>query len=116
MVTRQVVHGHTGDAALLPRGNGCRGAAEVVAQPRFHFDENNRVAIFGNDVDFAEPGAIPAFNNCVPAPLQLRARECFSSNSQCLTLVHEASQAGSMPRCSSGPRPEFATRCPPAAS
>ena len=46
------------DSFLFVPINGVEGSSEIFARPRFHFDENQSVALATDDVDFA-PGAAP---------------------------------------------------------
>jgi hypothetical protein len=41
----------------------------------------------GHDVDFAIPRPVPAFENCVPATVQFRARDVFTENAERLARV-----------------------------
>jgi len=83
----KVVDGHARNAPLLPAGHRSGSPAELLRHPRFDFDEHNRDAILRDDVDFAEPRSVAAFNNCVPAPLQFGAGEIFTGNSKGLTRI-----------------------------
>ena len=79
VVARQVVDGHPRDAPLLPAGHR-RGArpAEVVASPAPSPRRTRSSTRPRDDVDFAEPRAVAAFKNCVPASHQFGAREIFA--------------------------------------
>src|SRR4029077_20152839 len=64
--------------ASLERGDGFRRLAKLVPDARFHFNEHERSAIPGDDVQFANTKPIAPGNYCVPAALELRAREIFA--------------------------------------
>jgi diadenosine tetraphosphate (Ap4A) HIT family hydrolase len=64
---QQVVSSHAQHAAPLQAGHGRGAFAEGPSCARFHFHHHNRLAIAGNDVDFAEAGAVAAGKNDVPA-------------------------------------------------
>jgi hypothetical protein len=86
-VPRQEIRRHVRDAMLLPTGHRRCGPSERIAGPGLDFDEDNSAFMPCDDVDFAEAGAIPAPEYCVPAPPQLRAREIFAQLSQGLSVV-----------------------------
>src|SRR5262245_12183654 len=87
VLASEVIDRHPRDASLLPAGHRRSRAAELLRHPRFDFDEHRRRPVLGDDVDFAESGAVTAFNNCVPAALQLGAREIFTANSESLPRI-----------------------------
>src|SRR4029434_11230461 len=87
VVAREVVDGHLRDATLFPRCNGGRATAAFVAVTGVYFDEDDRFFVMGDDVDFAESGAITARENCVPAAFEFRAGEVFAHFSEGLPLV-----------------------------
>ena len=60
-MANQVIHRHLRNFALLPRGDRRCAAAEIVAGPGFHFDEDRGVAVAGNDVDLAKFCAVAAW-------------------------------------------------------
>jgi len=81
------VHGkikprHRDDAPLLPPGNRLGWHAAAGIATRLHFNEYNRVAVGGNDVNFANSGAIAPGKNCVPPPLERLAREILAQYSE----------------------------------
>jgi hypothetical protein len=86
-VPRQEIGCHMCDAMLLPTGHSRCRPSELIAGPGLYFDEHNSAFMPCDDVDFAEAGAIPAPEYCVPAPPQLRAREIFAQLAQGLSVV-----------------------------
>src|SRR5262249_40696328 len=73
-VTRQVVSRERHHPAPLERRNRFGCCTELEPAARLDFDEDRRLAVARDDVEFATPPAIPAGNNCVPAPFELAAR------------------------------------------
>ena len=67
--------------ALAPR-DGIDRVATAGGSTGLHFDEDERPAVSGDDVDFASSRAVAAINNCVPAPKQFVAGEIFPGFSQ----------------------------------
>src|SRR5438067_1513010 len=66
------------DSSAFEPGDRFGRRAERVALASLHFDEHQRPAVTGDDVNFATARAVAPRNNCVPAALQLAAREIFS--------------------------------------
>src|SRR5262245_66697481 len=87
VLASEVIDRHPRDAPLLPAGHRRSRTAELLRHPRFDFDEDRRGPILGDDVDFAESRAVTAFNNCVPAALELGAREIFTGHSESLARI-----------------------------
>src|SRR5580765_1924611 len=63
--------------ALLHRCHRLGRGPVLAALSRLHFDEHERPIPAGNDVQFATPPPISPGNDCVPAPLELRAGQIF---------------------------------------
>ena len=82
LMPRKVIDRHMRDFALLPGGHRGRAAAIRVALARLYLDEDGRLAVSGDDVNFSKPGPVAPRKNCVPAALQLGAREIFAQSSQ----------------------------------
>ena len=72
-----VVACEIGDSSALESGDRFGRRAERVALASLHFDEHQRPAVTGDDVNFATARAVAPRNNRVPAALQLAAREIF---------------------------------------
>ncbi len=53
-------------------------AAELLADPRLHFDEHRHAVNRRDDVNFSKARAVAAIKNCVPEALQFGAREIFT--------------------------------------
>ena len=62
---------------LLP-GDRFSGIAELAAVARLHFNKHQRRSVARDDVQFAATAPVPPRNNCVPAALELAAREIFA--------------------------------------
>ena len=77
-VHREVVPRHRDDAALLPPGDGFGRRPATDIAPRLHLNKYDGLAVGGNDVNFANPGAIAPGNNCVPQAPERVAREVFA--------------------------------------
>src|SRR5262245_52825859 len=81
LVARHVVERHPREATLLRPADGFRGGPISFADPSLHFDEDRRLAVARDDVDFAMPRAVAAGKNCVPSPLERgdgNILSCFS--------------------------------------
>ena len=60
-----------GNALTLVAIDRIERPAEIFARPRFHFDENQRVALAADDIDFAAgPSAKVTIQDFVTVPLQ----------------------------------------------
>ncbi len=60
-----------GDSLLLVAINCVEGPAEIFARPRFHFDENERIALAADDVDLAAAASTKiTIEDLVTAPPQ----------------------------------------------
>ena len=75
---RQICHRHPDYAPLFRRGDRLCGRSKFAAGLPPDLDENHRVAIPGNDVDFSMGGPVPSFKNCVPARLEFRDSEILA--------------------------------------
>src|SRR5947207_248486 len=53
--------------------------AKRMAVARLDLDEHDRLPVATDDVDFSNAAAVAPDNNCVPAPLELRAGEIFTA-------------------------------------
>jgi len=73
----QIVYGHLCQAPLLPRRERFLAAAELLADPRLHFDEYRHAINGRDDVNFSKACAVASIKNCVPEALELGAREIF---------------------------------------
>src|SRR6185295_18651481 len=62
----------------LERSDRFGRVSERTTLPRLHLDEHQRGAIPRDDVQFATAPPVAPRNYCVPAPLQLAAREIFA--------------------------------------
>jgi len=76
----QIPPGHRDDAALLSPGHRFRRHAVVVGGPRLDLDEYERLAVFGDDVNFSNASPIAGGENCVPLPGEGLAGELFPAN------------------------------------
>src|SRR6266850_2994261 len=93
VVAHHVVDRELGDLSPLEAGDRFGRRAECVALARLHLDEHQRPALTGDDVQFATAKAVAPRNNCVPAVLQLAAREIFAVFPEDLPgLRHRATQ------------------------
>jgi hypothetical protein len=77
MVPGKVGSGGADDALLLPEADGVFGGIGVLAG--FDFDENERVAVPGDDVDFAGFGAVAGGNDAVAKSAEVVDAEDFGS-------------------------------------
>ena len=80
------------DSFLFVAIDGVEGSSEIFARPRFHFDENQRVALATDDVDFAA-GAAPEIT--IQDLVTVAAQE---SASQVLPLRSKAKMPGTRNR------------------
>ena len=78
LVPRHVVERHPREAALLRPADGFRRAPIFFTDTSLHFDEDRRLAVARDDVDFAMPRAVAAGKNCVPPPLERGDGNIFS--------------------------------------
>ena len=78
----EVIGGHQRELAALDRGHGLLGRPMARRPARLHLDEHQDRAVEGDDVDFAEPGAVAPLENCVPPALEGRAGEIFAGFSE----------------------------------
>ena len=76
-----VVERHLRDAPPFAGGHGVHPFAEFTAIPRLHLDEDQRLAVAGDDVEFATAAAVAPGKYDVPSTLQLRARKIFACSS-----------------------------------
>src|SRR3954471_4680819 len=92
MMLHHIFQRDSGDSSLLRRGArfGRRAIRAPVA--RLDFDEHQRPAVPGNDIDFSTPASVAPGNNRVPAPFELRTREIFAGFSQGDALLGHVSQ------------------------
>ena len=92
--------------------------AEPPARARLHFDEHQHRAVARDDVQFSTADAKAAGNNCVPAALELAAREIFAAFPQRDPRLGHATGADANrrpPRHLTGP-PATSRRCTTSAS
>src|SRR5262249_47954264 len=81
-VAHHVVVRKSREAATLDEVDSfCRDAVRTIL-PRFHLYKHHRHAVAGDDVQFATSLAVPSGKNCVPAALELAAREIFAGFAQ----------------------------------
>ena len=66
----------------LTKPTASAACAERAILPRLHLHEHHRLAVAGDDVQFATPATVAAGNDCVPAALQLATREIFAGFSE----------------------------------
>src|SRR5262245_6474031 len=76
---REVVEGHGPDPTAFAGGQRLDGRTAVFRPAGAHLDEHNHGAVAGDDVNFSKPRAVTPGKNCVPAALELRAREIFAA-------------------------------------
>ena len=69
-VPREEMLRHQDNPALLPPGHGLRRTAAGQRPPRLHFYEHQRLPVPGDDVNFANSGAVSPGKNCVPPARQ----------------------------------------------
>lgn len=59
----QVLLSNSGNLGLLPTGDSGGRCSECCGFSGFDFDENQRLALFGNDIDFARTGTVVSFQD-----------------------------------------------------
>lgn len=82
MMAHQVVGRELDDTVLLERGDSLAAVAERVAVPGFDFNEDNRIPVARDDVNFSTPPAVAAGKNCPPTLLKFANREIFAQFSK----------------------------------
>jgi hypothetical protein len=75
----QVCGGHAGNATLFPSRHGLGRIAACFLTACLDLDEHQTVTVPGNDVDFAEAGAIATGKDCVPFAHERANRQIFST-------------------------------------
>ena len=78
MLSREVVDGHLRHPPLLQWRDRVRTVAIVPPVPCLHFHKHDRLAIARDAIQFSAAPAVAPGNNCVPALLELHAREIFA--------------------------------------
>src|SRR6185503_11156526 len=78
LMPHDVVERELRDSLALERGDRFGRLPELATVPRLHFDEHQRRAVSRDDVQFSTAPPVAPRNYCVPAPLQLAAREIFA--------------------------------------
>src|SRR4051812_17335079 len=81
------------DPPALERRDRFGGRPKRMAVARLHFDENDRLPVSGDDVDFSTAAAIAPRDNCVPAPFEFGAGEIFAGFSKNYTSSGHVSRA-----------------------
>jgi hypothetical protein len=91
---RHVIEGELRDSPAFERRDRFCRVPERAAVARLDLDEHQRRAVARDDVQFATTPAVAPRNYCVPASLELLAREIFARFSKLLARD-----------CHGGPKP-----------
>src|SRR5262249_14162347 len=70
------------NSMLLQRRDGLPAVAERVAVTSLDFDEDDRIAVARDDVNFSTAPAVAPGKNCPPALLERLTREIFAQFSE----------------------------------
>src|SRR5262245_25526551 len=92
---RQVVDRHRGHLALFAIVDALSGAAELSGGAGADFDEHQRPAVLGDDVNFSVAGAVAALENCVPSRGELPRGELLADEAETLSVEGDVGRCGS---------------------
>jgi hypothetical protein len=78
VVPRQIVQRDTGHPSSLEQRDRLRARAELTPLARLDLDEDDRLTIARDDIQFSSPTSIPAGKYFVPSSLKLLAGQIFA--------------------------------------
>jgi hypothetical protein len=101
VVPRHVIERDEGHSPAFPDRQSLGSGPEFVPGSHLHFDEDKRLAVARDDVQFSTASSVSARDNCVPSPFELTARQIFTGFAE-----RDARPA----HCGAGKRKNAATR------